>query len=152
MVEEVRAHMKEMLEAGAIYPSQRPWCNAIMLVRKKEGGLCYCTDFPKLNARTKTDSYPLPHIQKAIESLVGVGYFSFLDLTAGFWQITMDETLKQYTTFMVGNLGFFKCELMPFGLCNAPATFQRLMQNCLGKLKSNVLFNLLGWCVCLLQN
>ena len=53
MVEEVRAHMKEMLEAGAIHPSQVPWCNAVMLVRKKDGGMCFCIDFCKLNARTK---------------------------------------------------------------------------------------------------
>ena len=134
MVEEVRAHMKEMLEAGAIHPSQSPWCNAIMLVRKKDGGLNFCIDFCKLNARTKKDSYPLPCIQEAIESLVGAGYFSCLDLKVRFWQIAMDEASKQYTAFMVGNLGFFECEQMPFGLCNAPTTFQRLMQNCLGKL------------------
>ena len=57
-----------------------------------------------------------------------------LDLKSAFWQIMMDEDSKQYTTFTVGNLGFFKCERIPFGLCNAPATFQRLMQNCLGEL------------------
>ena len=65
---------------------------------------------------------------------MGVGYFSCLDLKVGFWWITMDEVSKQYTVFTVGNLGFLECEQMPFGLCNAPATFQRLMQNCLGKL------------------
>ena len=126
--------MKEMLEAGAIHPSQSPWCNAVVLVRKKDRGLHFCIDFCKLNVRTKKDSYPLPHIQEAIESLIGAGYFSCLDLKAGFWQITMDRALKQYIAFTVGNLGFFKSECMPFGLCNAPATFQRLMQNCLGKL------------------
>ena len=134
MVEEVRAHMKEMLEVGTIHPSQSPWCNTVVLVRRKVGGLCFCIDFCKLNARTKKDSYPLPHIQEAIESLLGAEYFSFLDLKAGLWQITMDKASKQYTPFTVGNLGFFKCEHMPFGLCNAPATFQRLRQNCLGKL------------------
>ena len=76
MVEEVRAHMKEMFKVGTIHPSQSPLCNAVVLVRKKEGGLCFCIDFHKLNERTKKDSYPLPHIQKAIESLVGAGYFS----------------------------------------------------------------------------
>ena len=134
IVKEVRAHMKEMLEAGSICPSQSPWCNVAMLVRKKDGGLHFSTDLCKLNVKTKKDSYPLPHIQEALESLVGAGYFSCLDLKAGFWQITMDEALKQYTAFTVGNLGFFKCEHMPFGLCNAPVTFQRLTQNYLGKL------------------
>ena len=106
MVEEVRAHVKKMLEAGIICPSQSPWCNTIMLVRK-DGGLCFCIDFCKLNVRTEKDSYPLPHIQEAIESLKGAGYFSFLYLKAGFWQIPMDKALKQYTAFMVGNLGLF---------------------------------------------
>ena len=91
MEEEVRAHMKELLEAGTIHHNQSPWCNAIMLVRKKDGGLCFCIDLHKLNMRTKKEPYPLPHIQEAIESLVGAGYFSCLDLKAGFWQITMDK-------------------------------------------------------------
>ena len=82
----------------------------------------------------KKDSYPLPKIQEVLEGLVGTGYFSCLDLKSRFWQIKMDEALKQYTAFTVGNLGFFKCDRMPFGLCNAPATFQWLMQNCMGEL------------------
>ena len=69
MVEEVRAHMKEMLEVGTIPPSQSPWCNAVMLVRKKDGGLCFCIDLHKLNVMDQKDSYPLPNIQEAIESL-----------------------------------------------------------------------------------
>ena len=77
---------------------------------------------------------PLPRIQEALESLVGAGHFSCLDLKLGFWQIKMGEALKQYTAFTVGNLGFFKYYHMPFGLCNALASFQRMMQNCLGKL------------------
>ena len=59
-----------------------------------------------------------------LESLVGAGHFSYLDLKSGFWQIKMEEMSKQYTTFTVGNLGFSKCNWMPLGLCNAPATFQ----------------------------
>ena len=117
MVEKVRANMKEMLEVGAICPS-----------------LCFCIDFFKVNAKTKKNSYPLSHIQEAIKSLLGAGYFSHLDWKQVMWQIAMDQVLKQYTTFTVGNLGFFECEWMPFGLCNAPTTFQRLMQNYLGEL------------------
>ena len=76
----------------------------------------------------------MPRIQEAIKSLVGAGHLSCLDLKSTFWQIKMDELSKQYTTCTVGNLGFFKCDHMPFELCNVPAMFQRLMQNCLGKL------------------
>ena len=85
MVEEVRVYMKEMLEVGANCPSLSPWHNTVMLVGKKERGLCFCTDFCKLNVRTRKDSYPLFHTQEVIESLVGAGYFSCLDLKAGFW-------------------------------------------------------------------
>ena len=87
--------MKELLEVGAIHPSQCPRCNVVILVCKKDGGLHFYIDFHKLNARTKKDSHPLSWIQEAIESLVGVGYFSCLDLKAGFWQIVMDEASKQ---------------------------------------------------------
>ena len=134
MVEEVRNHLKEMLESSAIRPSQNTWCNAVILVRKKDGSLHFCINFQCLNTRTKKDSYPLPQIQEVLESLVGTGHFSCLDLKSRFWQIKMDKALKQYTTFTVGNLGFFKCNRMPFGLCNAPATFQQLMQNCMHEL------------------
>ena len=115
-----------MLDSGMICPSQSAWCNAVYLVQKKDGGLCFCY--------TKKDSYPLPRIQEALESLVGAGYFSCLDLKSRFWQIKMDESYKQYTMFTIGNLGFFKCNCMPFRLYNAPATFQWLIQNCLGEL------------------
>ena len=74
----------------------------------KDGGLHFCIDFHKLNARTKKDSYPLPQIQEAIESLVSVGYVSCLDLKAGFWQIAMDEALKQYTAFHHGKPRIFQ--------------------------------------------
>ena len=118
----------------ALRPSQSVWCNAVVLVRKKDGGLRFCIDFHCLNACMKKDSYPLPRIQEALESLVGTAHFSCLDLKSGFWQIKMEKVSTQYTAFTVGNLGIFECDCMPFGLCNALATFQRLMQNCLGKL------------------
>ena len=88
------------------------WCNAVVLVRKKDGGLWFCIDFHCLNACTKKDN-PLPRIQEALESLIGAGHFSSLDLKLGFWQIKMEEASKQYTTFTVGNLGFFGFNCMP---------------------------------------
>ena len=106
LVKEVRNHLKEMLESSAIRPSQSAWCNAVVLVQKKDGSLHFCIDFCPLNACTKKDSYPLPRIQEVLESLVGTGHFSCLALKSGFWQIKMEEALKQYTTFTVGNLGF----------------------------------------------
>ena len=134
LVEEVWNHLQEKLESGAIRPSQSAWCNVVVLVRKKDGRLQFCIDFCHLNANMKKDSNPLPRKQVALESLVGAGHFSCLDFKSGFWQIQMEEASKQYTAFTVGDWGSFKCDYMPFGLCQALVTFQRLMQNCLGKL------------------
>ena len=78
-VEEVRQHIQEMLDGGAIRPSQSPWCNAVVLVRKKDGALRFCIDFRRLNARTKKDSHPLPRGPETMESLVGARYFSTVD-------------------------------------------------------------------------
>ena len=134
LLEEVRENLQEMLDGGAIQPSKSPWCNAIVLVRKKDGTLRFCIDFRKLNARTKNDSFPLPRMQETMESMVGALFFSSMDLKSGFWQVRMSEKSRQYTAFTVGSLGVYEFLRMPYGLCNAPATFQRLMQNCLGEL------------------
>ena len=134
LLEEVCASPRDMLEAGAIHPSQSPWCNAVVLVQKKDGTLCFCVDFRCLNMRMKKDSYPLPHIQEALESMAGSAHFSSMDFKSGFWQIKMAPESQQYTAFTVGNLRFYEFIRMPFGLCNTPATFQPLMQNTLGEL------------------
>ena len=134
LVEEVRQHIQEMLDRGAICPSQSPWCNAVVLVRKTDGSLRFCIDFRRLNAKTKKDSYPLPWMQETMESMVGARYFSCMDLKSGFWQVKMSEKARQYTTFTVGSMGMYEFLRMPYGLCNTPAMFQRLMQNCLGEL------------------
>ena len=134
LVDEVRQHIQEMLDGSAIRPSQSPWCNAVVLVRKKDGSLQFCIDFRHLNARTKKDTYPLPRMQETMESMVGTRHFSCMDLKSGFWQVQMDEDSRQYTAFMVGSMGVYEFLCMPYGLCNVPAMFQCLMQNCLGEL------------------
>ena len=134
LLEEVRTSLRDMLEAGAIHPSQSPWCNAVVLVWKKNGTLHFCMDFRRLNVHTKKDLYPLPQIQEALESMAGLVHFSSMDFKSGFWQIKMAPGSQQYTAFTVGNLGFYEFTRMPFRLCNIPATFQHLMQNTLGEL------------------
>ena len=134
LLEEVHASLWDMLEAGAIHPSQSPWCNAVVLVRKKDSTLHFCVDFRCLNAWMKKDSYPLPHIQEALEHMAGSAHFSSMDFKLGFWKIKMAQESQQYTAFTVGNLRFYEFTCMPFGLCNAPMTFQHLMQNTLGEL------------------
>ena len=124
------------MDGGAIHPSQSPWCNAIILVCKKDGGLWFCIDFCRLNSWTKKDAYPLPQMQETMESMVGARFFSTMDLKSGFWQVKMAKDSQQYTTFMMGSMGVYEFLRMPwpYGLCDALATFQRLMQNCLGEL------------------
>ena len=134
LLDEVREHLQEMLDGGAIRPLQSAWCNAMVLVQKKDGGLRFCIDFQQLNARTKKDSYPLPRMQETMESLVRARFFSTMDLKSRFWQVKMSEKSWQYTAFTVGSMGIFEFLRMLYGLCNALATFQWLMQNCLGEL------------------
>ena len=134
LLEEVCTSLWDMLEAGVIHPSQSLWCNAVVLVRKKDGTLHFCVDFRCLNAWMKKDSYPLPHIQEVLESMAGSVHFSSMDFKSGFWQIKMAPELQQYMAFMVGNLGFYEFTCLLFRLCNTPATFQHLMQNTLGEL------------------
>ena len=97
LLEEVCASLLDMLEAGVICPSQSPWCNVVVLVRKKDGTLCFCVDFRCLNAWMKKDSYSLPHIQEALESMAGSAHFSSMDFKSGFWQINMVLESQQYT-------------------------------------------------------
>ena len=112
-----------MLDGDAIRPLQSPWCNAVVLVRKKDGTLCFCTYFRRLYERTKKDAYPLPQMQETMEAMVGARHFSCVDLKSGFWQVKMAKESRQYTAFTVGSLGVYEFLRMLFGLCNAPATF-----------------------------
>ena len=134
LVEEVWEHLQEMLDGGVIQLSQSPWCNAVVLVRKKDGVLWFCIDFRQLNSQTKKDAYPLPRMQETMESMVGTQFFSTMDLKSGFWLVKMAKDSQQYTAFTVGSMGVYEFLRMPYGLCNAPVTFQRIMQNCLGEL------------------
>ena len=96
--------------------------------------LHFCIDFRKLNSRIDRDAYTLPCIDDTMDTLMGARYFSKLDLRSGYWQVEIKEEDKEKTAFTVGNLGFYECNRMAFGLTNAPATFQRLMERCMGEL------------------
>ena len=113
-VDEVREHLKLMLDAGAIRLSNSPWCNAVVLVWKKDGSLRFCIDFRRLNSLTKKDSHPLPRICETLGSLVCAAYFSTFDLTSGFWQVPMAEESKQFTAFTLGSMGLFECDRNAF--------------------------------------
>ena len=126
--EEVRKHLKEMLDISELLDAPAVLGQALWLfVRKKDGSLRFCIDLRKLNARTVKDAYSLPRIEDALDSLNGACIFTSLDLKSGYWQVELDEESIPLTAFTVGPLGFYECVRMPFGLTNAPATFQRLM-------------------------
>lgn len=134
MYEEVRQHLKEMLEAGAIKKSQSSYCSNVVLVKKSDGSLRFCIDLRKLNNKTIKDAYTLPRVEETIDTLIGSKYFTKLDLRSGYWQVEIKEEDKHKTAFSLGPLGFYECNRMAFGLTNAPATFQRLMETCMGDL------------------
>ena len=112
----------------------------MVLVRKKDGGLRFCIDLCKLNNRTVKDGYSLPRIEDTLDCFHGAVWFSTLDLKSGYWQVGLEEEAKPLTAFSMGPLGFWECTQMPFWLINAPVTFQRLMESCLGELHLN-------WCI-----
>ena len=101
MYDDVKAHIQEMLNLGAIRPSNNPWASAIVLVRKKDGRLRFCIDLRRLNNRTIK-----PKIESILDSLIGAQIFSTLDLKAGYWQVEMAEECKAYIAFTCGPLGF----------------------------------------------
>ena len=134
LYEEVRQHLRQMLDLGVIRSSESPWTSNVVLIRKPTGDLRFCLDLRRINDRTISDAYYLPRIDETLDALAGSKFFSSLDLKSGYWQVELDEESKKYTAFTVGPLGFYECNRMPFGLKNAPATFQRLMQRMLGDL------------------
>ena len=143
--EEVWKHLQEMLAIGAIQKSTSPWASPVVLVCKKDGSLQFCIDLRKLNNQTIKDAQSLPRIEDSLDCLNGATLFTSLDLQSGYWQVEMTEDSKPLTAFTVGPLGFYECVWMPFGLTNALATFQCLMETCLGEMH-------LKWCIIYLDD
>jgi transposase InsO family protein len=138
MYDEVKSHLQKLVDGGIIRPSHSPWASNMVLVRKKDNTLRICVDFRQLNNRTIKDSYYLPRIDEMLECLSGHKYFSILDMKSGYHQVGVTEEHKQRTAFTAGPLGFWEFNRLPFGLCNAPATYQRVMEQILGSLNYNI--------------
>ena len=124
----------EMLAGGQIEPSESPWSAPVVLVTKKDGGTRFCVDYRKLNLATVKDAYPLPRIDDTLDMLAGKRWFSTLDLASGYWQVSLYPEARFKTAFATHS-GLFQFRVMPFGLCNAPVTFERLMDRVLQGLR-----------------
>ena len=128
--EEVRQLLKEMLDQDVIKPTNSPWASPVVIVKKKDGSPRFCVDYHKVNTVTRKDAYPLPRVDDTLDTLAGSKWFSTLDLLSGYWQVEVRPEDREKTPD-----GLFEFNVMPFGLCNAPATFQRLMDTVLAGLQ-----------------
>ena len=122
--------VQEMLNGGQIEPSDSPWASPVVIVTKKDGTTRFCVDYRRLNALTTKDAYPLARIDDSLRLLGNQQWFSTMDLASGYWQVAMSPEAKHKAAFVM-NEGLFQFRVMPFGLFNAPATFERLMDRVL---------------------
>ena len=137
---EIDNHISKMLEQNIISVSSSPWSSPVVLVKKRDGTTLFCIDYRKLTAVTRKDSYPLPRIDDALDSLPDSNYFTTLDLQPGYHQVAMHPESKDKTAF-ISHAGLYKFNVMSFGVTNAPPNFQRLMSRVLHGLE---------WKICLI--
>lgn len=119
--------LDEMLKLKVVEPCESPWSSPVLLVPKKDGKLRFCLDSRKLNSITEKDAYNLPYIAEILDNLKNAKFLSSIDLSKAFWQIPISETDRNKTAFYVPNRGTYRFITTPFGLTNAPATQQRLV-------------------------
>ena len=130
----IEDNINEMLKEHIITPSNSPWASPVVLAPKKNGSLRFCIDYRKLNAVSIRDAYPIPRVDDTLDALGEAKFISTIDLRSGYWQVEMDPDSQAMTAF-ISHKGLYEFNVMPYGLMNAPATFQRLMDIVLAGLK-----------------
>ncbi|XP_065426955.1 uncharacterized protein LOC135976185 [Chrysemys picta bellii] len=132
--EQIQAEIQSMLDLGVIKDSDSAWASPVVLVPKRDGTVRFCVDYRKLNAVTVTDAYPMPRIDDMLDVLSQAKYLSTFDLTKGYWQIPLEGEAQQKSAFIT-DIGLYEFTVLPFGLVNAGATFQRLVNRVLNGLQ-----------------
>ena len=124
--EAISQHVDNMLKQSTIEPASSPWASNVVLVKKKDGSLRCCIDYRQLNLVTRKDAYPLPRINVCLDAMASATLFSTFDLRSSYHQVVVAPEDRDKTAFICPR-GMYRYRTMPFGLCNAGATFQRLM-------------------------
>ena len=122
-----------LLDNDFIEPSQSSWSSPCILVPKPDGSYRMCTDYRKVNNLTKSDNFPIPRIDDCVDKIGNAKYVSKFDLLKGFWQIPLSERAKEISAFVTPR-GLYQYKVMPFGMRNSPATFQRLINRIISQI------------------
>ena len=130
----IEAEVKKMLDQRVITPSESPWSSPVVIVTKKNGDVRFCCDYRKINKITKKDSWPLPRIDEALDTLAGSKCFTSLDMFSGYWMLPLSKQAQEKTAFIT-HMGLYEWKVLPFGLTAAPAKYQRTMDHLLRRLK-----------------
>ena len=126
--EQLQKEIDYMLKHDIIEPCQSAWSSPCILVPKPDGSLRFVTDFRKVNQCTKTDTYPIPRIEDCIDKIGQAKYVSKFDLLKGYWGVPLTERAREVSAFCTPN-GLYRYKVMAFGMKNAPATFQRMINH-----------------------
>lgn len=125
----LHSEVQYMLNNGLAVPSSSAWASPCLLVKKPDTSFRPCTDFRKVNSVTKPDSYPLPRMEDCVDQVGSAKYVSKFDLLKGYWQVPLSKRAQEICSFITPS-GLYSYTVMPFGLCNTPATFQTNEQSC----------------------